>query len=252
MRERSPRLTRVTLAGQEIRDTGSKLPAASVRLLLPEPSGLVLPRWTGNEFLLPDGRRPLIRTLTPLEADGGPDTLAVDVVRHGRGALHEWLSGLRPDDEVAVSGPGRGYAVDAGARGYVLAGDEAAAPAITQLLGVIPPTVPVTVLIEVADPSGRVSLGQTPSASVEFLEQGRDRPPGSTLVPAMRAVEIGDHWRVWVAAEAAAVQQLRRHLFEDRGLGRDQVAAHGYWKDTSLSRSPHRIPPGSTGKVEEE
>lgn len=35
---------------------------------------------------------------------------------------------------------------------------------------------------------------------------------------------------VWAAGEAAAVQRLRTHLFEDRGRSRSSVTARGYWK----------------------
>ena len=72
--DRSPRLRRVTLGGPELDGFTLELPAASARLLLPEPgAGLVVPEWTGNEFLLPDGGRPAIRTLTPWDlGDGQP------------------------------------------------------------------------------------------------------------------------------------------------------------------------------------
>ena len=33
-----------------------------------------------------------------------------------------------------------------------------------------------------------------------------------------------------MAGEAAAVQRIRRHLFEDRGLTRAQATVRGYWK----------------------
>ena len=36
--------------------------------------------------------------------------------------------------------------------------------------------------------------------------------------------------RVWAAGEAAAVQRIRRHLFEQRGLTRTQAVVRGYWK----------------------
>jgi len=35
---------------------------------------------------------------------------------------------------------------------------------------------------------------------------------------------------VWVAGEAAAVQRLRSHLFDERGRQRSTVTARGYWK----------------------
>lgn len=62
----TPHLRRFTLVGDELDGLVIDEPAASVRLLLPSPGTdeLVMPDWTGNEFLLPDGRRPLIRTFT--------------------------------------------------------------------------------------------------------------------------------------------------------------------------------------------
>src|SRR5262245_14857165 len=83
----SPHLVQVTVAGPELDDFVVEQPAASVRLLVPSPDGegLVIPTWNGNEFLLPDGRRPTIRTLTPgVTSRGGELSLAIVV--HGRGA----------------------------------------------------------------------------------------------------------------------------------------------------------------------
>jgi len=35
---------------------------------------------------------------------------------------------------------------------------------------------------------------------------------------------------VWVAGEAAAVQRIRRALFEERGVPRSRATVRGYWK----------------------
>jgi NADPH-dependent ferric siderophore reductase len=35
---------------------------------------------------------------------------------------------------------------------------------------------------------------------------------------------------LWVAGEAAAMQRIRRHLFENRGLPRAHTWVRGYWK----------------------
>jgi NADPH-dependent ferric siderophore reductase len=35
---------------------------------------------------------------------------------------------------------------------------------------------------------------------------------------------------VWVAGEAAAVQRIRRHLFDERRIPRSQTSVRGYWK----------------------
>ena len=47
-------MRRVTLAGAELQGLVVEQPAASVRVLLPaRGAALVIPAWTGNQFLLP-------------------------------------------------------------------------------------------------------------------------------------------------------------------------------------------------------
>jgi NADPH-dependent ferric siderophore reductase len=49
-------------------------------------------------------------------------------------------------------------------------------------------------------------------------------------VAAVKATEIAPGERVWAAGEAAAVQRIRRHLFEERGMARPHTTVRGYWK----------------------
>ena len=136
---------RITLTGAELEGFAVDLPAASVRLLLPSPGSaqLVMPAWNGNEFLLPDGTRPAIRTFTPRRVDPDALELDLDVVLHGSGAASQWAEGAAAGAEAAISGPGRGYTIDAGAPAFVLAGDETAIPAMSQLLELLPAATPV-------------------------------------------------------------------------------------------------------------
>ncbi|HZA79069.1 MAG TPA: siderophore-interacting protein [Acidimicrobiales bacterium] len=228
----SPRLVRVTLAGPELDGLTVDQPAASIRLLLPSPGAneLVMPAWNGNEFLLPNGQRPSIRTFTPWRVD--PEALEVElgIVVHGGGVASEWAAGARPGDPAALSGPGRGYVIDRDAPNFLLAGDETAIPAMNQLLEVLPAERPVRLLIEVAHPEARLALPHRAGAAVEWCDLPPAAPPGDALVAAVRGVELDPETRVWVAGEAAAVQRIRHHLFEDRGLPRAHVSARGYWK----------------------
>lgn len=225
--DRSPRLRRVTLGGPELDGFAIELPASSARLLLPEPgAGLLVPEWNGNEFLLPDGRRPAIRTLTPWDLGAG--RMAVDVVLHGSGRASSWAREAAPGDLVAVSGPGRGYAVDRDAPEFVVAGDETALPAIAQVLAAIPAGTPVQVHVEVVDDTARLELPGDPVVDWHLLPGGAG--PGDAMVDAVRGATFGPETRVWAAGEAAAVQRVRKHLFEARGLSRAQCTVRGYWK----------------------
>lgn len=228
---RSPYLTRVTLSGPGLEGFEVGLPAASLRLLLPSVAGeLVLPTWNGNEFLLMDGTRPRIRTLTPLRFDADLHELDVEIVRHGKGPLSEWVDRAVPGDMVAVSGTGRGYSIDPTDRAFLLAGDESALPAIGVVLAALPPDASVSVVVEVRNSEAQIDLPPHGGASVEWhvLEGGAD--PGQALFGAVVGLRLDPEVRVWAAGEAASMQRLRRHIFDERGLVRSQVVIRGYWK----------------------
>lgn len=227
-----PRMRRVTFAGPELAGFTVDQPAASVRVLLPSPGrdDVVVPTWNGNEFLLPDGTRPVIRTFTPRRAAPAAGELDVDVVVHGGGIASAWAARAAPGAAAAVSGPGRGYDIDPAAAAYVLAGDETAIPAISQLLEQLPHAVTVHVHIEIAHPDARLELPAHPAARTRWLVCPDGAAPGDALVPALAEVEIDAATRIWAAGEAAAMQRIRRHCFTERGLPRSQATVRGYWK----------------------
>jgi NADPH-dependent ferric siderophore reductase len=228
----TPRLVRVTVGGPELDGLVIDQPAASVRLLLPAPgtSELVMPAWQGNEFRLPDGSRPTIRTLTPLRLDSTTQELDLEIVIHQGGAASAWAQGAGPGDRAAISGPGRGYPIDAEATAFVLGGDESAIPAISQLLEVLPADKPVHVIVEVADAAARLELPKHPAATVDWYDLPAGAPPGDALVAAITAADFAPGTRVWAAGEAAAMQRIRRHLLDERSLPRSETWIRGYWK----------------------
>ncbi len=228
----TPRLVRVTLGGPELEGFAVDLPAASVRLLLPAPDTdeLAIPTWNGNEFLLPDGRRPVIRTLTPRQVDTDALELDVEVVVHARGIASSWAAHATTGRAAAISGPGRGYTIAVDAPAFFLGGDETAIPAICQLLEALPEGTPVQVHIEVASADARFSLVAHPLATVVWSELPPGAPAGDALLAAVRVAELVPDTRVWIAGEAASMQRIRGHLFEERGLPRAQTTVRGYWK----------------------
>lgn len=270
---RGPRLITVTLGGPALEGFEIEQPGASIRVLLPSPGdqSLTMPTWNGNEFLLADGRRPGIRTLTPRRFDAERRELDIEVVVHDRGLASDWAQSVAPGAPAAVSGPGRGYVVDRSCRTYLLGGDETAIPAISQLLEALPDESSVQVGIEIAHPDARLELPGHPRATVTWCERpggdaarpdhpdqtpdnvrhsesperrqpsatgderydahpGHDAAIGVGLLAWIRETELSPDTRVWVAGEAAAVQRIRRHLFEERALPRSQATVRGYWK----------------------
>jgi NADPH-dependent ferric siderophore reductase len=224
----TPSIVRLTLAGEELEGFAIPEPAASVRLLIASPGAdrLVMPAWNGNEFLLADGSRPIIRTFTPRRFDVANLALDLDVVIHQGGAVSEWVERVTPGTHAAISGPGRGYTIDPNARSFLLAGDQTALPAISQLIEALPPSVAVDAIIEIPEAAARLTLPDHPRLRVTWVEAAI----GTGLVEAVEQAQIEVGAKVWVAGEAAAMHRVRRHLFEDRGLSRSDATVRGYWK----------------------
>lgn len=227
--ELTPRLTRVTLQGDELVGIPMPEPAGSVRLLLARPSGLEIPTWASNNFVFADGTRPTLRTLTPVGTDPERGVLSVDVVRHGDGRASAWAAAARPGDPSAISGPARGYVPPADAGRFLFGGDETAIPALIQLAAAVPAGIPAEVLVEVPDAAARTPITDRADIDVRWID-GSATAPGAALADAFtgRAVDADTH--VWAGGEAAAMQRIRRHLYETLGVERARATARGYWK----------------------
>ncbi len=225
------RMMLATFAGVELRGFDVPDPAASVRLLLPSPGRpeLVIPEWAGNEFLLADGSRPVIRTFTPYRTDPVSGELDLMIVLHDGGAAASWAEAASPGDAAAVSGPGRGYEIDPRASQYLVVGDETAIPAIAQVLDALPDDMPVEGHVEIVRPDARLPLPGHPRAEVVWHTLPDGAPPGDTLVAAVEAAELDGEARVWAAGEAAGMQRIRK-LLGARDFPRSQTNVRGYWK----------------------
>jgi NADPH-dependent ferric siderophore reductase len=225
-------MIRVTFTGDELRGLEIDEPAASVRLLIPTPGDpqLEIPKWDGNEFLKADGTRPLIRTFTPRRLDTTALELDLDMVIHDGGAVSQWATAASRGARAAVSGPGRGYRPGRNAAAFVLAGDETAIPAISQLLEIIPPAAEVQVHVEIVAPEAQLPLPDHPAATVAWHLLPGNAAPGTALLLAIENAEFPAEAQFWCAGEAAAMHAIRNHLFNERGLARSQATVRGYWK----------------------
>ncbi len=179
-----------------------------------------------------------------------------------------WALSASAGSEVVVVGPrrgcfGGGIEFEPGdATSVLLAGDETAAPAIARILEDLPRDARGTALIEVPSPADVLAIDAPAGFDVRWLP----RPGGahgSALVPAVLAhvgvssgpvdAEPGDDllWETptysglgedvvpeaaasdryyWIAGESAVVKARRRHLVQDAGSHRSQVAFMGYWR----------------------
>jgi NADPH-dependent ferric siderophore reductase len=181
---------------------------------------------------LPRELWPVTRTYTVRSWDARAGELAVDFVHHGdEGLAGPWAAAAQPGDLLQFMGPGGGYAPDPDADWHLLAGDEAALPAIGAALERLPSGARALVFAEVAGPEEQQDdLVVGDGVDLVWVHRG-DAAYGEALVAAVQnAVLPGGTAHVFVPGEAMAVRELRRHLREQRGLEPRFTSISGYWR----------------------
>lgn len=231
--ELSRRLLRLTFIGAGLRSLVVDEPAASVRLLVPTPvtGELVIPEWDGNEFLLPDGSRPALRTFTPLRVDNDAGRLDLEIVRHPGGAVSDWAEIVEPGAPAAISGPGTGYGFPGGAHRLMMLADETALPAAVQLAMAAPQTMALSIHVEVVSEDAVIDVDRRDGDSIEWHVTEPGAVPGGRLVDIVRSLDaLPTGTDLWAAGEASAMHAIRTHLFDTLGVDRQRGTVRGYWK----------------------
>jgi NADPH-dependent ferric siderophore reductase len=191
---------------------------------------------------LPVAQRPTVRTYTVRSVDTERRELAIDFVVHGHhGVAGPWAIAATPGQPAYLMGPSGAYAPDSAADWHLMAGDEAALPAISAALEALPDNAIGQVFIEVAGPDDEIPLKSPPGVGVNWIHRGGR----ADLVPEDKA---GDHapliaavkeanWlpgqvQVFIHGEAQTVMHnLRPYIRKERGVdARWASSISGYWR----------------------
>jgi NADPH-dependent ferric siderophore reductase len=191
---------------------------------------------------LPVEHRPTVRTYTVRNVDTERRELTIDFVVHGEhGVAGPWASAATPGQRAFLMGPSGAYAPDPAADWHLIAGDEAALPAIGAALEALPDNAVGKVFIEVAGPEDEIPLTAPDGVGVNWIYRG-GRPD---LVPEDRAGDFSPliaavketNWlpgqvQVFIHGEAQAVMHnLRPYIRKDRGVEAKWAnSISGYWR----------------------
>ena len=217
--ELSPGMTRVRFRGDLARFADSTFTDRYVKLIFGDPEDLER------------GGRPTMRTYTVVELDAAAGSLAIDFVVHGdEGVAGPWARAAAPGDVITVRGPGGAYAPDPAADWHLLAGDEAAIPAIRQALAALPGSASGYAVVQVDAPPYRQELPTPPGVELTWLY--RSDPTHPSLAEAVKALPwLEGRAHAFVHGEAHAVMhEIRPYLLRERNLPRADVSISGYWR----------------------
>lgn len=191
---------------------------------------------------LPSEERPVVRTYTVRKVDQERGEVTIDFVVHGNhGVAGPWAASAQPGQPAYLMGPSGAYSPDPAADWHLLAGDEAALPAISAALEALPADAVGRVFIEVAGPDDEIPLSAPDGVSISWVYRGGR----ADLVPEEAA---GDHaplisavkeaaWlpgqvQVFIHGEAQAVMHnLRPYIRKERGVEATWASSiSGYWR----------------------
>ncbi|MCB0829814.1 MAG: siderophore-interacting protein [Solirubrobacterales bacterium] len=178
------------------------------------------------------------RTYTVREADPDAGTITIDFVVHGSGLAGPWARDASPGDLVQLVGPGGAYSPDPAAGWHLLAGDDAAVPAIAAALARVPEGVPVFTVIEVEDEGEELGLSESQGITTRgdlrltwLHREGADHTAEPRILNVIEKLELpAGRGQAFVHGEAGMVREVRRHLANDRGMDLYDLSATGYWK----------------------
>ena len=240
----TPRMVRITFAGEQLRGFDSRGPAEHFRLYLPdgETGELVMPipGPEGNAF--PEDRpRPNSRAYTPRRWDPDAPELDVEIALHDHGPGAAWARAAREGDVAVISGhPGGAYFPTEEAEWRIIAGDEAALPAICTVLEALPDSARAYVYVEVHDADEEMELASPAPLQVQWIHRRPGEFPGRALADTLREAELPEgEGRIWVSCEATVMREIRRHFIEERGVERSLLRTQGYWKAGEINHPDH-------------
>lgn len=191
---------------------------------------------------LPAEQRPTVRTYTVRKVDRERGEITIDFVVHGeQGVAAPWAAAAVPGQPAYLMGPSGAYSPDPDADWHLLAGDEAALPAIGAALETLPDNAIGKVFIEVAGAGDEIELAAPDGVEVNWIHRGGradlvgDEHAGDNA-PLIAAVKKAD-WlpgqvQVFIHGEAQAVMHnLRPYIRKERGVPAKWAASiSGYWR----------------------
>lgn len=191
---------------------------------------------------LPPEQRPTVRTYTVRSVDTARRELAIDFIVHGEhGVAGPWALAVQPGQPAYLMGPSGAYAPDPAADWHLMAGDEAALPAISVALEALPDNAIGKVFIEVAGPEDEIPLKAPEGVGINWIYRGgradlvQEETAGdhAPLIAAVKEANwLPGQVQVFIHGEAQTVMHnLRPYIRKERGVDAKWAASiSGYWR----------------------
>lgn len=176
---------------------------------------------------------PVPRTYTVRWIDREAGVIAIDFVVHGdKGIAGPWAARAAVGDRIHLLGPGGAYAPASEPDWHLVAGDDAALPAIGAALEAMPDGSRVRAFVEVDGPADEQQFATAADLDITWLHRNGAEPGNPTLIAeAVRSMEwSAGRAQVFIHGESGLLKALRSHLLDERMVDRPDLSFSGYWR----------------------
>lgn len=235
----TPAMIRLVLTldgGERLIPTGH--PDEWVRLAVPpDPdTPLTLPVRTGSgKWQMPQGiDYPPNRPYTIRRWNPETSEMVIDIVAHEGGVAASWAMAAQVGDVVGICNPEGRFWIPKGSRWLLMLTDITGLPAVGRVLEELPKGFRTIVHVEVPSDEDRQEIDTAADAVIVWHSCHGLRPdrPGYTELPRI-AREIRDlppgPGYIYIAGEARAVSESRKHFRDVLGFDKNRIDAIGYW-----------------------
>lgn len=175
--------------------------------------------------------RPVTRTYTFRRVDTTTGDFDLDFVLHGdEGLAGPWARNAQIGDRLGFLGPGGAWRPEDTYEHVVLAGDEAAAPAIAASIEHLPAGTTADVYVEIAAEGHEFEMPERDGVRLTWVPRN-GATEGTELSRVVRAAGYPEKKTSWfIHGVAEMIKEMRRFLFVEGDVDRADASISGYWR----------------------
>ena len=168
--------------------------------------------------------------------DAHRSEMTIDIVVHEGGVAASWAMNASVGDIVGICNPEGRFWMPQGSQWLLMLTDITGLPAVGRVLEELPAGFRTIVHVEIPTEADRQPITTVADASIHWhaCHGPRDERPGYTelsrLAGEIAALPDGPGY-IYIAGEARAVSESRKHFRDALGFDKDWIDAIGYWID---------------------
>lgn len=210
----TPRMLRITLAGEELDGFVSPSPDDHIKVFFPGTDG-----------------EEAKRDYTPRRFDVAGRTLWIDFALHEGGVGSNWAQQAKPGDTIQIGGPRGSTSISAPGAWWLLIGDETALPSVGRRLEEMPAGTRVLTLMAVTSSEEEQKFTTSSDATAHWIH--RHATQAADPAPFLKAISYltlpAGPGFIWIGAEEEVSRAVRSHFIDTVGHSAEWIKASAYW-----------------------